>query len=726
NSFPPMIMAGVSLYVGLYHLLIYARRKSHPEDLTFGLLCLTTCLYEVMCTGLYNAASTAEGGRWQRLQFISLALFVTAFLWFVSDYTKRKRGAVVYGFTVFYLAAIVVQIVDRSRLTWVFDLPAIKHFPLLFGSEVTYYEVTLGPFTTIQGLVGLAATGYIIWCGVLYYRRGNRQEAVPLLVALGVMTGAALNDTAVSDGLYCSLYLIEYAYMAMILLMAVSLSRAVIDAAVAREALRKAELVIRYSPVVLFRWKAETDWPVEYVSENIRQFGYTPQQLLSGGLPYASLVHPDDRGRVAAEVTGYVEAGMESFTQEYRILTNDGQVRWLDDRTTVLRGADGAVTHFQGIVVDITDQRRIEAALLDSEEKYRTLVENALVGIFTVNNTYQFIYCNDEMCRITARPREWIVNRDFRDILAPESIPVVTERYLLRRQGVPLPSRYEINILRSDGETRHVEMSVALVKDAGGVPRTMGQLVDITDRTRAEAEIRRLNAELEQRVRDRTAELEAAAKELEAFSYSVSHDLRAPLRSMSGFARILLQDHAAELTADASRFLTTIYDTARQMGQLIDDLLTFSRLNRQPLVRQECSMEGIVRQALDALGDELAGRSVEVTMDALPRCSGDSSLLRQVWVNLLSNAFKYTRRCDHARVQIGCAVQSRETVYFVRDNGVGFDMRYADKLFGVFQRLHRDDEFEGTGIGLAIVKRIVTRHGGRVWAESAPDAGACF
>ncbi len=137
-------------------------------------------------------------------------------------------------------------------------------------------------------------------------------------------------------------------------------------------------------------------------------------------------------------------------------------------------------------------------------------------------------------------------------------------------------------------------------------------------------------------------------------------------------------------------------------------------------------MEDVVRQALDALGDELAGRSVEVTMDSLPGCSGDSALLRQVWVNLLSNAFKYTRRCAQARVQIGCAVQGQETVYFVRDNGVGFDMRYADKLFGVFQRLHRDDEFEGTGIGLAIVKRIISRHGGHVWAESTPGQATVF
>jgi PAS domain S-box-containing protein len=726
NSVPTIVMAGISLYVGLYHLLIHARRKNHPEDLSFALLCLATCAYEILCTCLYNASSVVEGARWQRLQFISLALFTTAFLWFVSDYTGRHRGMVIYAFTAFYLGAVIVQIVDRSSFTWVTSLPSVKTISLPFGLAVTYHEVTLGLFTTLQGLTGLAATAYIVWCGLRFFLGGSRREAVPLLVALGVMTVAAINDTAVSNGLYQFVYLIEYGYIAMILLMGFSLSRTVIDSAMARDALRKAELVIENSPAVLFRWRNEKNWPVEYVSANIRRLGYTPEELLSGKTKYSSLIHPDDLPRVESEVSMYSSGRAGRFSQEYRVITRDGDVRWMDDRTTMIRNDAGIITHYEGVVVDITDRRRVEAALLESEEKFRSIVENALIAIFTVNDSYRFIYCNDELCRILGRSREWILGRDFREILAPPSRELVAERYVRRQQGLPTPSRYEIDVVRSDGESRHLEMNVTMVRDSGGRPRSMGQLVDLTDRARAAAEIRRLNSRLEQRVHDRTAELEAAVKELEAFTYSVSHDLRAPLRSMDGFSGILLQDFAGNLSAEALRYLTTIQVTARQMGRLIDDLLGFSRLNRQQVVPHDCSMDALVRDALAGLESEKAGRAVEVSVGALPGCTGDPGLLRQVWINLISNALKFTRGCESAQIEIGHRMSGPEGVYFVRDNGVGFDMQYADKLFGVFQRLHRDDEFEGTGIGLAIVKRIVSRHGGRVWAASAPGKGAEF
>jgi signal transduction histidine kinase len=237
------------------------------------------------------------------------------------------------------------------------------------------------------------------------------------------------------------------------------------------------------------------------------------------------------------------------------------------------------------------------------------------------------------------------------------------------------------------------------------------------------ARVRQHAAELEVRVHERTAELEATNKELESFSYSVSHDLRAPLRAVDGYARMLEEDHGTKLDEESKRLLRVVRDAAERMGTLIDDLLAFSRLGRQEPVRRALDMTALAREVTAELNGAGLAR---VQLAALPAASGDAALVRQVWANLIGNALKYSGKRSDARVEIGGRAEGAENVYWVRDNGVGFDMRYAAKLFGVFQRLHRADEFPGTGVGLAIVQRVVLRHGGRVWAEGRPGEGACF
>jgi len=257
-------------------------------------------------------------------------------------------------------------------------------------------------------------------------------------------------------------------------------------------------------------------------------------------------------------------------------------------------------------------------------------------------------------------------------------------------------------------------------------PFKLSVILPVISRTLTLQQLRKDKATLERRVKERTVELETANKELEAFSYSVSHDLRAPLRHIEGYADLLAQNLSSTVSPEARRLLRIVIDSAQRMDELIEGLLRFSRLGRQALTRQPIDISSLVREVLAELNKDQGDHKVEIKVGNLPACVGDAPLVKQVFVNLLSNAFKFTRQKEPAIIEIGSEQREGERAYLIRDNGAGFDMTYADKLFGVFQRLHRDSEFEGTGVGLSIVQRIIERHGGRIWAEAEVDKGATF
>jgi PAS domain S-box-containing protein len=383
---------------------------------------------------------------------------------------------------------------------------------------------------------------------------------------------------------------------------------------------------------------------------------------------------------------------------------------------------------------DVTDLKQAEEALRASEQMYRRAIESAGAVPYYQNyetNTYPFmgsgIY---EMIGYTPEevtPTLWDGLVVEMKIIGAASHLSAAEAIRQARTGILPVWQCDYLIRTRSGELRWIyDTAIEIVDENSSARGSIGILQDVTERKRAEEEIRKLNEDLERRVVERTSQLELANKELEAFSYSVSHDLRAPLRAMDGFSRILSMDFAPKLPAEATRYLAYIRENAQQMGSLIEDLLSFSRLSRHALQKEKVLPRPLIDQVLATLENEMQNRQIEFAIGDLPECLGDPALLKQVWINLLSNALKFSRKQPATRIEIGCTVTDSEQVYYVKDNGTGFDMRFQEKLFGVFQRLHRTEEYEGTGVGLAIVQRIIHRHGGRVWAESEPNRGATF
>jgi PAS domain S-box-containing protein len=442
--------------------------------------------------------------------------------------------------------------------------------------------------------------------------------------------------------------------------------------------------------------------------------GYAAEEII--GSDYARFFTPEE---VAAGAPDAVFADAVEFGSgdiDGIRVRKDGTRFWAHGTLTVMRRADGSVRGFVEIVRDLTDRQRTEV-------KFRGLLEVAPDAILGVDIAGRIIIVNAKAEQLFGYSRDHLLGQ-FVELLVPTAgggatVPMRPSIAGYEVADRPHVSGVEVEAQRADGSRFPAEVSLSTLDTEDGVIISAA-IRDITERKEAEQAIQELNDDLEQRVAERTSELES-------FSYSVSHDLRAPLRAVDGFAKMLSLDYGERLDDEGRRYLGRIRAGAQQMGDLIDGLLAFSRLQRQTMAWQPIGVRAIVDDVWEELYIDRGNRDITLEVDGLPDAFGDARLVRHVVANLLGNAVKYTRGRSPARIVVGHTVTTgAQATYFVRDNGTGFDMRYADKLFRVFQRLHRAEDFEGTGIGLALAHRIILRHGGRMWADAELGVGATF
>ncbi len=473
-----------------------------------------------------------------------------------------------------------------------------------------------------------------------------------------------------------------------------------------------ARLIIENSPAILFRWSISENWPVEYVSSNIKQFGYTEEDFISRKIVYASIIHPDDFERIKDEVEENRKEGRKSYTQEYRILTASGEIRWVEDQTVIEEDVNGVVKYHQGIINDVTEQKQTKLALIESEQRFRSLVQNSsdITTILEIDGVVR--YESPSFFRMFEYEPDEIIGRSAFEFIHEDDVQGVLEAFsnLTTTDEVPAPIVFRFK--HKNGQWQYLE---AIGNDLTKEPAIGGLVVnsrDVTDRVANESQLK-----------EYAGTLEKINKELDQFAYIVSHDLKAPLRAINNLSIWIEEDLEGKMQPDTMKNFDMLRGRIHRMEGLINGILQYSRAGRMKAESVSIPMNSFIADIVSNLSPP--ENFVVQIQENLPVIEGEKVAIDQVFSNFISNAIKYNNN-PNPTVKIGYEDRGIVHCFYVQDNGPGIDKQFHEKVFAIFQTLQARDSVESTGVGLAIVKKIIEEKGGSVWIESEHGQGSTF
>lgn len=475
---------------------------------------------------------------------------------------------------------------------------------------------------------------------------------------------------------------------------------------------KTAQLIIENSPSVLFRWKIEENWPVEYVSSNISRFGYSTEQFLNQELKYASIIHPEDYEQILREIEKNKADGIHTYQQRYRIFDSLGKIRWVEDLTVCEYDEKGNETYHQGIITDITDKMNAQAALEQSEERFRNLVQNSSDIITILSDQGEILYESPSFYRSFGYNENEIIGRSAFELVHPDDLEIVTQAFseLLSsgEQSVTLVFRFQTKA----GNYIYLESIGNNLLNQAGINGVVVNSRDVSERINSE-----------QQLKEYAGSLEKINKELDQFAYIVSHDLKAPLRAINNLSEWISEDLEEVMTDDTRKNLGLMKGRISRMESLINGILEYSRAGRMKAESVPIPMHDFVQDIVCNLSPPEKFRVI--VQDEMPVIEGEKVAIEQVFSNFISNAIKYNNN-EQPEIKVGYADQGVDHCFFVEDNGPGIEPQFHEKVFAIFQTLQARDSVESTGVGLAIVKKIVEEKGGKVWLESEPGKGSKF